>query len=66
MITKYHNHKLQTNSRYCEEELQDITVTRYPKDNKSKATSSLFFDKMIAKLERTLMVEQKTGKKSLI
>ena len=28
-------------------------VTRHPKDNKSKATSSLFLVKMIAKLERT-------------
>ena len=24
MISKYHNHKLQTNLRHCEEELQDI------------------------------------------
>ena len=24
MIRKYHNHKIQTNPRHCEEELQDI------------------------------------------
>ena len=31
-----------------------FTVTRHPKENKSKATSSLFLVKMIAKLERTI------------
>ena len=30
-----------------------FTVTRHPKDNKSKATSSLLLFKMIAKLEGT-------------
>ena len=30
-----------------------FTVTRHPKNNKNKATSSLFLVKMIAKLERT-------------
>ena len=30
-----------------------FTVTRHPKDNKSKATSSLFIIKMIEELERT-------------
>ena len=30
-----------------------FTVTRHPKDNKSKTASSLFLFKMIAKLERT-------------
>ena len=52
MITKYHNHTLQTNPRRREEETQN-TVTRHPKDNKSKATSSLFLVKIFAKLEWT-------------
>ena len=41
MIRKYHNHKLQTNPRHREEELQDIYTNKTSKDNKSKATSSL-------------------------
>ena len=32
-------------------------ITIYPKDNKSKATSSLFLVNMIARLERTLSNE---------
>ena len=52
MIMKYHNHKLQTNPWHHEEEPH--TVTRHQEDKQSKATSSLFPIKMIAKLEWTL------------
>ena len=47
---KYHNHTLQTNPRHREEELHKIT--RHQEDKQSKATSSLFPIKMIAKLEK--------------
>ena len=53
MIRTYLNHTLQTNPRYREEGPQTFTVTRHPKDNKSKATSPLSHVKMITKLERT-------------
>ena len=51
MSRKYHNHSLKTNSQHREEELHKIT--RHQEDKQSKATSSLFPIKMIAKLERT-------------
>ena len=54
MIRKYHNQTLQINPRHCEEELKDTSSNRgHPKDNKSKATSTFFLVKIIAKLERT-------------
>ena len=53
MIRRYHTHKLQTNPRHREEEVQKIYSTGHPKDNESKATCSLSLVKMIAKLERT-------------
>ena len=40
------------------EEPQNIHVTRYQEDKQSKATSSLFPIKMIAKLERTQSTAQ--------
>ena len=49
MIKKYHNHKLQTIPRYLEEEPYKPHKTQ--EDKLSKATSSLFPIKMIAKLE---------------
>ena len=51
MIRKYHNHKLQTNS--CTARKSHTTITRHQEDKLSKATSSLFPIKMIAKLEGT-------------
>ena len=48
MIRKYHNHKLQTNPWHREEEPHNNHETPG-----SKATSSLFPIKMIAKLEAT-------------
>ena len=60
MIRKYHNHKLQTNLWHREEEPhnnhdQDTRKTsqRRAKSKQSKATSSLFPIKLIAKLEWT-------------
>ena len=53
MIRKYHNHTLQTNPRQHEEESQNNYSNKIPLDNKCKATGSLFYFKMIAKLERT-------------
>ena len=47
MVRKYHNQKLQTNPYYREEELHKTP------GRQSKATSSLFPIKMIAKLEWT-------------
>ena len=51
LIRKYHNHKLQTNLWYREEESHNNHET--PERQKSKATSSLFPIEMIAKLEWT-------------
>ena len=51
MIKKYHNHKLQTNTWHHEEEPHTNHET--PGRQKSKATSSLFPIKLIAKLEWT-------------
>ena len=48
MIRKYHNHKLQTNPWRREEEPHNNYETP---GRQSKATSSLFSIKMIAKLE---------------
>ena len=50
-IRKYHNHKLQTNLWHREEEPHNNHET--PGRQTSKATSSLFPIKMIAKLEWT-------------
>ena len=58
IIRKYHNHTLQTNPQYHEEEPQNITVSKHQEDQQSKATSSLFPIKMIAKLERIQSTEQ--------
>ena len=52
MIRKYHNHKPQTKPWHCEKEPHN-TITRHQEDKLSKATSSLFPIKMIAKLEWT-------------
>ena len=52
MIRKYHNHTLQTNPRHYEEVPQN-TNHHNTLGKQSKATSSLFPIKMIAKLERT-------------
>ena len=51
MIRKYYNHTLQTNPRHRKEELQD--TRNWQEVKQSKATSSLFPIKMIAKLEIT-------------
>ena len=53
MIRKYHNHALQTIPRHHGTSHRTITITRHQEDNQSKATSSLFPIKMIAKLEMT-------------
>ena len=53
MIRKYHNHTLQTNPWHLEEEPQNIYSNKTSGRHKSKAISSLFPLKMIAKLERT-------------
>ena len=52
MIKKYNNHTQQTNPRHCEEKQQN-TNSHKTSGRQSKATSSLFLIKMIAKLERT-------------
>ena len=48
-IRKYHNHKLQTNPPYREEELQNIYSNKTSNRHNSKSTSSFFLVKMIAK-----------------
>ena len=48
MTRKHHNHTLQTNPQYCEEEPQK----RYLEDKAKQ--QALFLIKMIQKLERTL------------
>ena len=53
MTKKYHNHTQQTNPKHCEEEPQN-TYSHNTSGRQSKATSSLFLIRMIAKLERTL------------
>ena len=50
MISKYHNHKLQTNPWHREEEPHNNNETP---GRQSKATNSLLPIKMIAKLEWT-------------
>ena len=52
MIRIYQNHSLQTNPQHHEEDPQNIN-SKKTKDDKSKATNSLFLIKMIANLERT-------------
>ena len=47
MIRKYHNHILQINPWHQEEDHKTLTVTRHLRDNKSKATYSLFLVKML-------------------
>ena len=47
MIRKTHNHKLQTKRKV------HTTITRHQEDKQSKAASSLFAVKIIAKLEWT-------------
>ena len=51
LIREYHNHKLQTNQWYREEEPHNNHDTQ--EDKESKETSSLFPIEMIAKLELT-------------
>ena len=53
MISKYHNHKLQTSPWHHEEEPHNNHETPHQEDNQSKATSSFSHIKMIAKLEWT-------------
>ena len=53
LISKFHNHKLQTNPRHREEEPQNNNKTSRRRSKHGKATSSVFPIKMIAKLERT-------------
>ena len=53
MISKYHNHTLQTNLGHRGEEPLIIYRNKTFERNKSKANSSLFLVKMIAKLEWT-------------
>ena len=57
MIKKYHNYKLQTNPWNHEKEPHNNH--EHPEDKQSKATSSLFPIKIIAKIEWTQsIVEQ--------
>ena len=51
MIWKYHDHKMQKDQWHHEEEPHN--TTRHHEDKLSKATSSFFPIKMIAKLEWT-------------
>ena len=60
MNRKYYNHKLQTNPWHSEEEPHNNHKTP---GRQSKATSSLFPIKMIAKLELTQSNAQKNKKK---
>ena len=53
MIKKNNNHMPQSNYGIVKKSHIMSTVTRHPRDKKSKSTSSLFLFKMIAKLERT-------------
>ena len=50
MMRKYHNHKLQTNLWHREEEPHNNHESLERETSQSKATSSLFPIKMIAKL----------------
>ena len=52
MIRKYHNHKLQTNPWYCEEEPHNNHETP-GRQTKQSNQLSLFTNKMIAKLDGT-------------
>ena len=55
MIRKYHNHTLHMPTHgTLRKSHRILIVTRHQEDNQSKATSFLFPNKMVAKLERTL------------
>ena len=56
MIRKYHTHKLLTNSWHREEKQHNNHETH--EDKLTKATSSCITIKMIAKPERTQIVEE--------
>ena len=60
LTRKCHNHTLQTNRRYREEETQNTNSQIKLKSNYSKATSSHFPSAMIAKLETTLSNAQQS------
>ena len=61
MDIKCHNHTLQTNPGYHEEETQG-TNSRMPlKCYQSKAASYLFIGEMIAKLETTLIIAKQNN-----
>ena len=51
MIRKYRNHTLQANPWHLEKETQNI-YSNQTSERQSKATSSLYLIKLIAKLER--------------
>ena len=53
MVWKYHNHTLNTDPQHREKSHRTTVFTRRQEDKQSKATSSLFPIKMIAKLEMT-------------
>ena len=65
MIRKYHNHKLQTNPWRNEEEPHNSHETP-EEDKQSKATSSLFPIKLIAKLKWTIKIKQRTTRHRVI
>ena len=58
IIRKYNNYTLQTTHGTVRKSHITITITRHQEDKQSKTTSSIFFIKMIAKLERTQSIIQ--------
>ena len=67
MIRKssYHNHIIQTNPRHRKEELQNTNSCKawHEEDNLSKAINSLFAIKMIAKIDESKLLNNKTRTK---
>ena len=60
MIRKWHYRTLQTNPRHHEEETRNTNSHATERIQLSKATSSLFFNKMIVKLKGTQVLHHKT------
>ena len=61
MIRKYHNHELLRPAHgTVRKSNRTFTVTRYPKDNESKATSSLFLIKILENKKAHTVMHTKT------
>ena len=61
MISEYHNHTLQANLRHLGDELQKNYIQTTSEKKQSKASGFLFLVRMVAKLERHSVMQNKQG-----